>query len=147
MDLTAYPLARIMLLLLLPFCLFNSGHCACEYQDWRIYVSTLSSSGWETYISTLDLYDGSTLLTLSELNTFVTDVGNVNDKDNMFDSDSGTNMRFPIGSLPTVGNYIGWQCDPSCNIDKVVMSQTTGGNSIPGWQVKYLDGSTWTTKW
>jgi hypothetical protein len=134
-----------MLLLLSALWYDVSVATGCPYNFWRLTVKTLSSSGWETYISEIELYNnGSQIISVSD---FSSDVA-VSNKGYMFDSNSVSVAKFPAGGLPEVGNYIQWKCDPACAIDSIVVRQSTGGNNIPQWNVQYSDcGQNFTTKW
>ena len=110
-------------------------------------MKTLASSGWDTYISSITLYDanGDEISGLTDLST---NTGSNTNMDYLFDGSDVSVYKFPPNSLPEHGDYIQWRCSPACNVDAVEISQSTGGNNIPEWYIMYSPQDyNFTEKW
>ena len=135
----------LMLLLTINVPLSSADSQQCYYKYWRLTVQTVSSSGWETYISEIKLYELGTRI--SNVYDIMSNVDTKNLK-YCFDNNTQSISKFPYSGLPEVGDYIQWTCDPACSIDTIELSQSTGGNNIPQWNIQYSDcGQNFTTKW
>lgn len=119
----------------------------CTYEYWRLSVKTLGVNGWETYISSLTLHDeeGTELTGMSD---FYTNTGSNAFMEHLFDGNSVSEYKFPQSSLPQTGDFIQWQCSPACNVARIEVSQSVGGNNIPEWDVMFSPQDfNFSTKW
>lgn len=128
-----------MLFLLAQFVLIatvQSINSNCSYEYWRLSVKTLSSSGLETYISSITLHDeeGAEITGVTGL---YTNTGSNNNMENLFDENPISEYKFPQSGLPVTGDFVQWQCSPACNVDRVAINQSTGSNNIPEWEIMF----------
>jgi hypothetical protein len=126
------------------FLLSSALLCACTQTSyWRLKITTLSTSNWETYIRDLRFYDiDGNLLD----GTYASSAGS-GGLGNMYDSDLDTAYRFPPGGSPALGDCLMFTCTTDCEIAKFAMLQFAGdaGNRLWGLAVEYSTnfGSSW----
>jgi hypothetical protein len=121
--------------------------CACTQASyWRLKITTLSTSNWETYIRDLRFYDidGSLLAGTYSSSAGNGGIGNIND------NDMDSSYKFPPGGTLALGDYLQFVCSPACEPAQFELLQFAGNenNRLWGLAVEYSanTGATWSAE-